>query len=84
MDKWNNHQYRGLLSKQQFIADNCIHLLHHATLSPDLIPCDFYLLPEIKFRRSRVYKNYLNSSVAFVVLNSGITEGVYCYREKNA
>lgn len=81
MDKWNNHQYRGLLSQQQFIALTvyiCYIMQHYRQI--------WYHVTSTccqKFRRRRVYKNYLNSSVAFVVLNSGITEGVYYYREKN-
>ena len=44
----DNASYHTALSICQFLAERNISTLEHTPYSPDLAPCDFFLLPKIK------------------------------------
>jgi hypothetical protein len=44
----DNTPEHNVLSVQQFLAKKQVPVLHHASYSPDLAPCDFFLFPKLK------------------------------------
>jgi hypothetical protein len=44
----NNAQAHMALNVQQFLAKSTMTVIPHPSYSPDLTPCDFFLIPHMK------------------------------------
>jgi len=51
----DNTPAHNVLFVKQFLANKNITVLEHPPYSPDLAPCDFYLLPKIKSMLKRTH-----------------------------